>query len=308
MHIKHIIDVQSLTPDYILSIFTLTHSIKTEEKNPLYKGSFFDKIIATVFYEPSTRTRLSFESAIYRLGGNIITVENASESSSTTKGETLSDTIKTISSYADAIILRHPDDDAAIIASSVSSVPIINAGAGKAEHPTQALLDGYTIFEHFGRIENIHVTMVGDLLRGRTIYSLVYLLAKFSGNTFTFVSSANFKMREELRSFLVKNNIMFEEKESLDEETLQKTEVLYATRIQKERCGDDKVCLASVSTCVIDERVLQKLNPNAVIMHPLPRVDEISLIVDADPRAIYFKQVKNGVYVRMAILMGVFKN
>lgn len=305
MKTKHIIDVQSLTTEYIYSIFKLAQDMQNKEKTPLYKEFFSDKIIATVFYEPSTRTRLSFESAVYRLGGNVITVENASESSSTTKGETLSDTIKTIASYADAIILRHPEDDASIIASSVSSVPVINAGAGKAEHPTQALLDGFTIYEHFGRIQNMHITMVGDLLRGRTIYSLVYLLAKFPGNTFTFVSSAHFSMRKELREFLTNHHVSFEEKETLDDDILQKTDVLYATRIQKERCGDDKICLASVSTCVIDEHVLAKLNPHAVIMHPLPRVDEISLIVDADPRAIYFTQVKNGVYVRMAILMKI---
>jgi aspartate carbamoyltransferase catalytic subunit len=305
MNIKHVIDVQSLTTDYIFSIFKTAQDIQDQEKNPLYKGFLIDKIIATVFYEPSTRTRLSFESAIHRLGGKIITVENAHESSSSTKGETLSDTIRTISSYADTIILRHPDDDSSLIASEVSSVPVINAGAGKAEHPTQALLDAYTIYQHFGKIDNLHVTMVGDLLRGRTIYSLVYILSKFPNNTFTFVSSKNFQMRDELRVFLQKNNISFEEKETLDDETLSKTNVLYATRIQKERCGDDKVCLASVSTSIIDETTLSKLNPHAVIMHPLPRVDEISQIVDNDPRAIYFKQVKNGVFVRMAILMGI---
>jgi aspartate carbamoyltransferase catalytic subunit len=300
--IKNIVSVKDFSVDFINSIFQKTILIKQNPKS--VRGIFFDKIFATVFYEPSTRTRLSFESAINRLGGKLITVENAKENSSGYKGESLVDTIKTISNYADCIILRHGDDDAADVASDVCEVPFINAGSGKNEHPTQALLDGFTIYEKFGKMSDLNITIVGDLFRGRTVYSLVYLLSKFNGNKFTFVSRENSKINENLRKYLIEHDVIFKEVNKLEEE-LAETDILYVTRIQKERCASEGEYEEAKKGMTITKDILGKLNKDAIIMHPLPRVDEIDISVDSDPRAYYFKQVENGVFVRMAILLNI---
>lgn len=301
---KHIISVKDFTNEFIFSAFDVATSIK---KNPTpFKGFLFGKVFATIFYEPSTRTRLSFESAINRLGGRVISVENAKENSSSYKGETLKDTIHTISSYADCIILRHGDDDSSIVARNISLVPIINAGAGKEEHPTQALLDAFTIYEKFGRVDNLKMTIVGDLFRGRTVYSLVYLLSKFANNSFTFVSTENSKINPSLRKFLEENKINFKEGNTL-EKNIEDADILYVTRIQRERCKTEEEYLEAKKGMVVDEGILKILPQTAIIMHPLPRVDEITESVDADPRAHYFKQVENGVYLRMALLTKMFE-
>ncbi len=304
--IEHLTSVKDLKTKKIFSIFKIVDQIKkqTLNKSP-FKGFLFGKVFATIFYEPSTRTRLSFESAINRLGGRVISVENAKENSSVHKGETLKDTIKTVSNYADCIILRHSDDDSAMVASKVSGVPIVNAGAGKHEHPTQALLDAYTIYERFGRLDNLKMTIVGDLFRGRTVYSLVYLLSKFKGNNFTFVSTENSKINPDLKKYLTKHKIKYVESGDL-KNNVKKADVLYMTRIQRERCKDEDEYRKAKVGMVVDKEVLLLLNKNAVIMHPLPRVDEIAEEVDNDPRAYYFKQVENGVYLRMGLLVSLF--
>jgi len=298
--IKHIVSVKDFSPLYISELFKLSKKIKSNPKK--FTGYFFGKVFTTLFYEPSTRTRLSFESAINRLGGRVITVENAKENSSAYKGETLEDTINTISNYTDCIILRHSEDDSSLRAAAVSSVPVVNAGAGKHEHPTQALLDAYTIFEKFGRLNNLHMTIVGDLYRGRTVYSLVYLLSKFKNNKFVFVSTENSKINPDLRKYLVENKIEFTESKDL-KASVKEADVLYVTRIQRERCKDESEYEEAKRGMVIDGGILKLLPKSAIIMHPLPRVDEITSEVDNDDRAWYFKQVANGVFVRMALLV-----
>jgi aspartate carbamoyltransferase catalytic subunit len=233
-------------------------------------------------------------------------VENAKDNSSAYKGESLEDTIQTISNYADCIILRHPDDDSAQRAAKISSVPVINAGAGKNEHPTQALLDAFTIYERFGRLDNLKMTVVGDLMRGRTVYSLVYLLSKYKNNSFTFVSSPNSRINDELRNFLNENNVRFEEKDHLNG-SVAESDILYATRIQRERCKTEEEYIEAKKGMIVNSEVLKILPKDAIIMHPLPRVDEITPEVDHDPRAYYFKQVQNGVYLRMGLLAKLFE-
>jgi aspartate carbamoyltransferase catalytic subunit len=304
--VPHLISVKDLNIKKIFTIFHIVDQIKklTLEKSP-FKGFLFGKVFATLFYEPSTRTRLSFESAINRLGGRVISVENAKENSSAHKGETLKDTIKTVSNYADCIVLRHGSDDSSLVASKNSFVPVINAGAGKHEHPTQALLDAYTIYEKFGRLDSLKMTIVGDLFRGRTVYSLVYLLSKFPKNNFTFVSTKNSKVNPQLKKYLKKHKIKFSESENL-KMNVKDTDILYVTRIQRERCKDEEEYKQAKEGMIVNKEILKQLNKYAVIMHPLPRVDEITEEVDKDPRAHYFKQVENGVYLRMGLLINLF--
>ena len=302
--LKHVVSVKEFTPKYINEVFALSKKIKNNPSK--FAGYFFGKVFTTLFYEPSTRTRLSFESAINRLGGRVITVENARENSSAYKGESLEDTINTISNYTDCIIIRHQEDDSSLKAATVSSVPIVNAGAGKHEHPTQALLDAFTVYEKFGRLSNLNMTIVGDLFRGRTVYSLVYLLSKFKNNKFIFVSTENSKINPDLRKFLQENKIEFVESKNL-QDGVKNADILYVTRIQRERCVDEKEYEEAKKGMIVNEQILEKLPEKAIIMHPLPRIDEITKEVDNDPRAWYFKQVGNGVAVRMAILVKLFE-
>lgn len=259
------------------------------------------KILATVFYEPSTRTRFSFEAAMMRLGGNVITTEAAGQFSSALKGETLEDSIKVISGYADAIVLRHPEVGSAERAADVSDVPVINAGDGGGEHPTQALLDTFTINEEIGHIDNIKVAMVGDLLNGRTIHSLLFLLEQYEGLEFQLVAPEKLRLPDDYKSFLSQKGFKFEEIDSLDKLNPD-TDVVYMTRVQKERFSDAAEYEQLKHYFVLDKKMLAKLKDKAVIMHPLPRVGEIAEEVDADPRAAYFRQAQNGLYVRMALL------
>eukprot|EP00850_Spirogloea_muscicola_P017274 SM000146S00994 [mRNA] locus=s146:202131:204042:- [translate_table: standard] len=260
------------------------------------------RLMATLFYEPSTRTRLSFEAAMRRLGGDVVTTENAREFSSAAKGETLEDTIRTVEGYADLIVLRHFESGSARAAASVASVPIINAGDGPGQHPTQALLDIYTIQREIGRLDNIKVGLVGDLANGRTARSLAYLLAKFDNVKVFFVAPDVVKMKDDIKDHLTKHGVEWEESADLME-VAASCDVVYQTRIQRERFGvriDDYN--AARGKYIVDRRVMDVLPRDAVVMHPLPRLDEISLDVDSDPRAAYFRQAKNGLYIRMALL------
>jgi aspartate carbamoyltransferase catalytic subunit len=300
---QHIISIKDFSSKFIIELFKLSKKIKLNPNK--YSGFLLGKIFATLFYEPSTRTRLSFESAINKLGGRVISVENAKESSSANKGETLEDTISTVANYADCIVLRHFADDSAQRARNVSSVPIVNAGSGKVEHPTQAFLDAFTIYEKFGRLNNLNICISGDLFRGRTVYSLVYLLSKFGQNKFIFVSRENSKINTELRKYLATNNVKFVESGNLPQ-AVANADILYVTRIQRERCKNLKEYNQAKKGMRVDKNILDLLPVNAIIMHPLPRVDEISSEVDQDRRAWYFKQVGNGVFVRMALLINIF--
>ena len=236
-----------------------------------------------------------------RLGGQAMGTDNAREFSSAAKGETLEDTIRIVSGYADVIVLRHNEEGAAKRAAAVSSVPVINAGDGPGQHPTQALLDLYTIREELGRIDGIKVAMVGDLANGRTVRSLTYLLAKFKDMKIWFVAPPQVAMRDDLKKHLTEHHVPWVETEDLDA-VLPEVDVVYQTRIQKERFTDPAAYLALKGVYRIDRRSLSLMRKYAIVMHPLPRVDEIAPEVDADPRAAYFRQARNGLQIRMALL------
>ncbi|NQZ85385.1 MAG: aspartate carbamoyltransferase [Nanoarchaeales archaeon] len=296
---KNIILSQQFSIEFLNELFKLTDFMKQNETK--VSEELRGKIVSLLFYESSTRTRFSFESAVLKLGGNCITTENAAQFSSASKGETLEDSIRMVSTYCDFIILRHNEDNSSKRAVSVASVPVINAGSGKSQHPTQALLDLYTIYEEFGTLENMKFAIVGDLLRGRTCDSLVYLLSKFKGNEFFFVSPDNSKIKESLKNYLVENNLNFSEVDNLDD-VLPAVDVCYMTRIQKERFESLVEYEKTKGLFILDKENVELMKDNAIIMHPLPRVDEITLDVDMNKRARYFEQAKNGLYVRMAIL------
>jgi len=263
--------------------------------------------MATLFYEPSTRTRFSFETAMYRLGGSVISTENAAEFSSVAKGETLEDTVRILNGYADVLVLRHYEVGSAKRAASVSRIPVINAGDGAGQHPTQALLDLYTIHKEIGSIDGLHIAMVGDLAQGRTVRSLTYLLSKFQNIRIYFVAPPSLKMKEDILDHLREKQVWYTEETDLDK-VLPEVDVVYQTRIQKERFGDRT---ADYEQCrgvyVISSESLRLMKANAIVMHPLPRLDEIAMEVDSDPRAAYFRQAQNGLYVRMALLSMVLK-
>jgi len=304
MRFKHIISVrQFLDINALDKIFQLADEMGKKELQCPLRG----KILAAVFYEPSTRTRFSFESAMHKLGGSVVTTESAPHFSSVTKGETLQDTIKVISGYADVIVLRHYEEGSAKIASEASSVPIINAGDGIGEHPTQALLDLYTIKKELGKIDNLKIALIGDLLYGRTIHSLIYLLALYKRVKIFLVSPNQLKLPEKYKDYLVQNKIEFEELTDL-QKILDEIDVLYVTRIQQERFKSKQEYEKVKDAYIIDRKIVNQLKENAIIMHPLPRVNEISPEVDSDKRAAYFRQAKNGLYIRMALLRLIFNS
>ncbi len=298
---NHVIESQQFDLKIIREIFSIADKLEKKTDNSL-KG----KIMASLFYEPSTRTRFSFESAMLRLGGSVITTENASEFSSAAKGEVLEDSIKVIGGYCDVIVLRHNEKGASMRASAVSTVPVINAGDGAGQHPTQALLDLYTIKKEIGNIDGIKIAMVGDLKNGRTIRSLAYLLGKYKGVNIYFVSPKGLRIEKDIREYLDKHKIVYEEIQNL-ESIIDIVDVLYQTRIQKERFSNPKEYLKFKGCYQIDAALVQKMKKTSIIMHPLPRVDEILIEVDDSPKAVYFKQAKYGLYIRMALLKFVLR-
>jgi aspartate carbamoyltransferase catalytic subunit len=301
MKLHHVIEAQQFDVPTLLHLFEATE----EMEQVVARGgmtNYHNRIMATLFYEPSTRTRFSFETAMHRLGGRVISTENAAEFSSVAKGETLEDTIQILNGYADVIVIRHHEVGAAQRSAAVSRVPIINAGDGPGQHPTQALLDLYTIRKEIGSIDGLRIAMVGDLAQGRTVRSLAYLLSKFNHIKIYFVAPAPLRMKEDILTYLRERNVWYTEETDL-EKVLPEVDVVYQTRIQKERFGDR---IADYEKCrgvyVLTGESLRLMKPQAIIMHPLPRLDEISMEVDADPRAAYFRQAQNGLYVRMALL------
>ena len=301
MRLQHIISARQFDKKNLDKIFEIADRIK---QNKFRKDFMSGKIMATLFYEPSTRTRLSFESAMIKLGGRVITTENASEFSSVAKGENLEDTIRVVHSFCDVIVLRHPIVGGSEIAAKYSKVPIINAGDGEGEHPTQALLDLYTIFSKYKK-KNFTIAMVGDLKNGRTIHSLSFLLSLYQNIKIIYVSPRALAPPKFLKEHLGKKRIQFEETESLDI-ALKQADIIYQTRIQKERFKTESDYSRYFGRYIINQKSLKLIKKNAVIMHPLPRINEISPQVDSDQRAIYFEQAQNGVYTRMAILMFLF--
>ncbi|HUY97929.1 MAG TPA: aspartate carbamoyltransferase [Verrucomicrobiae bacterium] len=263
------------------------------------------RLLATLFYEPSTRTRLSFESAMLRLGGQVVSTENARDFSSAIKGESLEDSVRIVAGYADAIVLRHPEEGAAARAAAVAPVPILNAGDGPGEHPTQSLLDLYTIERELGRVDGLRVVMVGDLAHGRTVHSLAQLLAGFEGVRLTLAAPAAVRMRTDVLARLRAQGADIVETDDLLA-ALRDADVVYQTRLQRERFGADEAAGAAAARIAerfrITPDVMASLGAHAIVLHPLPRVGEIDPAVDADPRAAYFRQAHNGVAVRMALL------
>jgi len=302
MDFKHILSTQQfLNKKVLVDIFRKADKFERADRQGKIPKLLQDKILSCVFYEPSTRTRFSFESAMLKLGGQVITTESAGHFSSAIKGETLEDSVRIISGYSDMIVLRHNKHGAAERAAKVSPVPIINAGDGDGEHPTQALLDLYTIQKELGHIDNFKIAMVGDLLYGRTIHSLIYLLSLSHNVELFLVAPLELKLPPKYKSFLNSRKIKFSESDNL-ESVLSKVDVLYMTRIQKERFSSARLYERVKNSFVLNKKLLDKLNKRAVIMHPLPRVNEISREVDDDKRAAYFRQAKNGLYIRMALL------
>ncbi len=298
MGFTHVVEVSQFRRTDLESIF---HHAEFMRSLPRPSERLAGKILATIFYEPSTRTRLSFESAMLRLGGGVISTENAREFSSAIKGETVEDTIRIVEGYADAIVIRHYEQGAAARAASVAAVPILNAGDGPGEHPTQALLDLYTIRHELGRVDNLKVALVGDLKYGRTARSLALLLRETTGAELFFVSPESAPMGDDIRESLTAARIPFYDEPNLNA-VLPEVDVVYQTRIQKERFESPEAYESAKGTYIIAPENMKRMRENAILLHPLPRVDEISPEVDRDPRAAYFRQAHNGVFIRMALL------
>jgi aspartate carbamoyltransferase catalytic subunit len=278
-------------------LFRLTERIRQDP--PAFRGLAAPYVLATLFYEPSTRTRLSFEAAMARLGGHVISTENAAEMSSAVKGETLADTVRIVSGYADVIALRHYEAGASDVAARAARVPVINAGDGAGEHPTQALLDAFTVAHYRGGLDDLVITFVGDLAYGRTVHSLALLLTRFRGVRIRFVAPERLAAPAWLVGQLEAAGIDVRPVPTLADAAAE-SDVLYVTRVQTERfpSGLDP----ADTTYTVEPDVLDRLPPHALILHPLPRVQELPPVVDADPRARYFEQAAFGLYVRMALL------
>lgn len=301
--LTNLIESQQLDRELIFYLFNRADELRKSANTNLH-----GKVLATLFYEPSTRTRLSFESAMCKLGGSVISTENAKEFSSAIKGESIEDTIRIVAAYADCIVLRHYQEGASKAAVSVSNKPIINAGDGKGQHPTQALLDTYTIYRELGRLDNITIAMVGDLANGRTIRSLSYLLGKFSGVRIIFVSPENLRVGDDIKAYLKRHNVKHEEEKDF-EKVLPIADIIYMTRIQKERMTPEDYEKAKGKYTITTQN-LGQVRPDARIMHPLPHVEEIVLpieIENTDKRVAYFRQAENGLYARMALLEHLMK-
>jgi aspartate carbamoyltransferase catalytic subunit len=296
---KDILSVKQFDREHLETIFSVAH----EMRGMVQRVGTFDllkgKVLTNLFYEPSTRTSSSFVAAIERLGGSVIQINNVTFSS-VSKGETLGDTVKTLECYSDAIVLRHPEKGSAAEAAAAADKPIINAGDGPGEHPTQALLDAYTIVEEMGTLDGLTITMVGDLKYGRTVHSLARLLTMY-GVTINYVSPEILRMPSEIVEEIGAGGI--DQTETADlESVLAETDVLYVTRIQKERFEDPTDYDRVKDSYVITPEIMQGAKEDMIVMHPLPRVGEIAPEFDNDPRAAYFRQMEYGMYVRMALL------
>lgn len=297
---KNLIDPQDLSVAEIDGILTLAQKIIDDPDK--YSEVCKRKKLATLFFEPSTRTRLSFEAAMLELGGSILGFSSAA-SSSATKGESVSDTVKIVSCYADIIAMRHPKEGAPMLASMKSDVPIINAGDGGHSHPTQTLADLLTIKREKGHLDNLTIGLCGDLMFGRTVHSLIKAMSRYEGIKFILISPDELKIPDYIRTeVLDRNNIPYKEVYTMDE-VIGELDVLYMTRVQKERFFNEADYIRLKDTYILDNSKLALARPDMSILHPLPRVNEIAVEVDDDPRACYFRQALNGKYVRMALIM-----
>lgn len=297
---RSVIDTLDLTVD---EIYKLMETAQDIGENPeKYSDKCRGKKLATLFFEPSTRTRLSFESAMYELGGNVLSV-SGSNASSAAKGESIADTAKTVSNYADVIAIRHYMEGSALVSARNSSVPVINAGDGGHCHPTQTLADLLTIYTEKGGFDNLRVGLCGDLKYGRTVHSLIAALSRYSGIEFVLISPDELKLPDYVKTEIIeKNNMKFWETNSL-EDALPQLDILYMTRIQRERFDSPDEYERLKDSYILTEEKMKLAGENCIVMHPLPRVNEISVAVDKDKRACYFKQVKNGKLMRMALIL-----
>ncbi|MPQ46596.1 aspartate carbamoyltransferase [Marinifilum sp. N1E240] len=292
---KSLVSIDDYTKEEILEVLARAAEF---EKNPncnLLEG----KVVASLFFEPSTRTRLSFETAISRMGGKIVGFTDSS-SSSVTKGETLKDTTKMVSNYCDLVVMRHPIEGSARYASEVSEVPVINAGDGANQHPTQTMLDLYSIYKTQGTLENLNIFMVGDLKYGRTVHSLLMAMSHFNP-TFHFIAPKELEIPLAYKIFMDKNNIKYQEHTEFDD-IINDADILYMTRVQRERFADPLEYEKVKNVYILKNDMLENTKDNLRILHPLPRVNEIAVDVDSNPKAYYFEQALNGVYARQAII------
>jgi aspartate carbamoyltransferase catalytic subunit len=295
---RNLISITDYTKEEYLQILNLASEFEANPKQALLS----DKVVASIFFEPSTRTRLSFESAANMLGARVIGFSNPS-ATSLQKGESLHDTIQMVSGYSDLIVMRHPRDGAARYASEVASVPVINAGDGANQHPTQCMLDLYSIKKTQGSLDNLHITLVGDLKYGRTVHSLVQAMCNFKA-TFHFVSPKELEMPDYVKRYVAQAGLQYKEYTNL-EDIVPFSDIIYMTRIQKERFSDP-VEYEKVKDCyVLNAASLEGCKPNMRVLHPLPRVNEIAVDVDKTPYAYYFQQARNGVYVRQALIAAI---
>lgn len=293
---RDLISITDYTKEEYLQIMELAAEFEKNPNQDLLKG----KVVASLFFEPSTRTRLSFETAISRLGGRIIGIADPG-SSSVTKGETLHDTIKMVTIYADLIVMRHPLEGAARYAAEIATVPVINAGDGANQHPTQTLLDMYSILKTQGRLDNLNIFMVGDLKYGRTVHSLLMAMSEFDNQIFNFIAPEELLMPEEYKMHLKEKGIRyFEHREFTD--IISAADIIYMTRVQKERFSDPIEYEKVKNVYILREKMLRNTKPNVRVLHPLPRVNEIHTDVDSSEKAYYFEQALNGVFAREAII------
>lgn len=296
---RHLISPLDFSVEELDDLLDLASDI---EKNPdKYKEACKGKKIATLFYEPSTRTRLSFEAAMINLGGSVLGFSSA-DSSSASKGESVSDTIRIISCYADICAMRHPKEGAPLVAASKSSIPVINAGDGGHQHPTQTLTDLMTIRSLKGRLNNLTIGLCGDLKFGRTVHSLINALLRYENISFVLISPPELRVPEYIRENLTKAGAPFKEVTKL-EDVMSDLDILYMTRVQKERFFNEEDYIRMKDSYILDKRKMELAKDDMLVLHPLPRVNEISVEVDDDQRAVYFKQVQYGVYVRMALIL-----
>lgn len=296
---RNLIDIKDVTKEELNEIFDLADKIISDPDK--FSHICDGKILATLFYEPSTRTRLSFETAMLRLGGRVIGFSEPN-STSVSKGETIADTIRIISCYADIVAMRHPKEGAPKVASMYSKIPVINAGDGGHQHPTQTLADLLTIRSIKGSLSNLKIGCCGDLKFGRTVHSLIKAMSMYENNSFTLISPQELKVPDYIKREMGKNNIKYMETKKL-EEVIGDLDILYMTRVQRERFFNEEEYIRLKDSYVLDKDKMENAGKNMIILHPLPRVNEIAYEVDDDPRACYFKQAKYGMYAREALIM-----
>ena len=301
---KHLLSPLDLSVDETEDLLNLASRIAKDPEK--FSHCCDGKKLATLFYEPSTRTRLSFEAAMINLGGSVLGFSSA-DSSSASKGESVSDTIRVISCYADICAMRHPKEGAPMVAAEKAGIPVINAGDGGHQHPTQTLTDLLTIRSLKGKLDNMTIGLCGDLKFGRTVHSLINALIRYPGIRFVLISPEELKIPDYIREdVLVKNNIPFEEVTRLDD-AMPKLDILYMTRVQKERFFNEEDYVRLKNYYILDKEKMKLAKDDMYVLHPLPRVNEISVEVDDDPRAAYFRQAQYGVYVRMALILTLLK-